>query len=247
MKLHIIGRGVVGSATGSLFSRFGYQVLYTDKGDDHAAVRAAIHFVCTPEGVAPDVVRELMHGIPWVDVPNEGVVIRSSVPPGTTAGLARELGFPFQHNPEFLREATAEADMLESQYIVIGGPVSSRWSLHSLYQSCGKEILWASSTETELLKLVNNAWLSTQVSFWNEVKSIADNLDVNSHHMARLMVKNDSRLSPYGALRHGQAYGGHCLPKDINQLLAVCERLGLSGDLLTAVKTVNTLTKADQP
>ena len=112
MRIHVIGPGVVGMATGRGCERFGHQVVYSDKGHDHQAVQADLTLICTPEAVVPKVVRELGGG-------KGPVVIRSSVPPGTTAQLESETHLGLCHNPEFLREATAEADFLARRQRVL--------------------------------------------------------------------------------------------------------------------------------
>ena len=103
----------------------------------------------------------------------------------------------------------------------------------------GKEIRFCSSVESELLKLLNNAHLASLISWWNEVAPLCRALGVSSHYLARLMVSNDPRISPYGALRHGAPYGGHCLPKDMEQLRCVAEQQGVPTLLLDAVRQVN--------
>lgn len=239
MRIHILGAGVVGRATGRGFERFGHEVLYSDKGDDHNAVRSDITFICTPEGVVPEVVRGLR---------GQGkgpVAIRSSVPPGTTMRLEQETGgrLALCHNPEFLREATAEADFLETPTAIVGytSPDScgTRDVLEGLYDAMGKTVLVCDATESELLKLLNNAHLASLISWWNEAAALCRALGVNSHHLARLMVENDGRISSYGALRHGAPYGGMCLPKDMEQVLHVAESLGVVMPVLTAVRQVN--------
>ena len=55
------------------------------------------------------------------------------------------------------------------------------------------------------------------------------------------MVENDSRISTYGALRHGAPYGGHCLPKDMEQLRLLAEQRGVNPLMLGVVRLVNEL------
>ena len=236
MRIHIVGSGTVGRATGRGCERFGHEVVYTDKGHDHQAVQADLTLICTPEAVVPQVVRELT----WHKGP---VAIRSSVPPGTTAELASERHMGLCHNPEFLREATAEADFLEAKVAIVGfpSPIAQPTvaKLQELYERMGKCVVLCSSAESELLKLLNNAHLASLISWWNEAAGLCRALGVSSHHLARLMVQNDSRISPYGALRHGAPYGGHCLPKDMEQLRGLTDRLGASTRLLDAVRQIN--------
>ena len=236
MRIHIVGSGTVGRATGRGCERFGHEVVYTDKGHDHQAVQADLTLICTPEAAVPKVVRELT----WHKGP---VAIRSSVPPGTTAELASERHMGLCHNPEFLREATAEADFLEAKVAIVGfpSPIAQPTvaKLQELYEGMGKQVVLCNSAESELLKLLNNAYLATLISWWNDVALLCHAVGVNSHHLARLMVENDSRISLYGALRHGAPWGGHCLPKDMEQLRCLAEQQGVATPLLDAVRQVN--------
>lgn len=238
MRIHIVGPGVVGRATGQGFARHGHEVVYTDRGDDHASVWAGIHMVCTPEDAAAGIVRALAAaaGI---------IVVRSSVPPGTCGGLEAALRRPVLHNPEFLREATAEQDFLEAKYAVIGSGASvadcdDTRVLSLLYRSLGKEVIECQTVESEMLKLATNAYLHTLISFWTEMQKLCTACGINSHTLATLAVKNDSRVQPYGALRHGPpGAGGKCLPKDREQILSLAREKGLVMPLLEAAKRVN--------
>lgn len=248
MKIHIVGPGVVGNATAKMFFRFGYSVVTTDQGEQHD-ISSDIHFVCVPEAVAIPVVRELR------DVGGV-VVIRSSVPPGTTDLLSKELQRDIFHNPEFLKEATAEADVVEEQRVVIGTPKTpvnpdflrvSMDFLETLYRTVGKEVIRCSALESETLKLLNNAYLATLISYWGEAYKLCNVMGLNSHRVARMAVENDSRVQSYGAYRHGPpGYGGKCLPKDLDQILALGERFSVKLPLIEAVKVVNEEMKGER-
>lgn len=277
MRISVVGCGVVGLATGKAFARFGHQVSYSDidpKARDRvgdaeftliekgAAIPPAdVHFICVPEDVAPDVVRRFkgtsLHS---------PIVIRSSVPPGTTVKLAKELKRDLWHNPEFLREATSEQDVLWAKYTIVGSTKSydkygrrsgySRFDVidvdlsegsvyappHNLaeaYKDMGVEVFYCTSTESELVKLLTNTYLATLISIWNENKVLCDALGVNSHKVARL-VALDKRVSKYGAYMHGAPYGGRCLPKDIAQTIDLGYEHNIPLELLHTVYRINT-------
>lgn len=248
MRVHIVGPGVVGKATGAMCARFDHEVVYTDKGDDHKAVQADVHFVCTPEEAAEEVVRDLAS--PFAAQPRGNIVIRSSTPPGTTHRLAIAVGKDLIHNPEFLREATAEDDMLYATRVVLGttapavlgreDPPGAR--VADLYHTMGMEVLWLTSEASEMVKLVTNAHLAMLISFWNEISGLCALAGVNSHAIAKV-VAFDPRISQYGAYKHGAPYGGACLPKDVEQLIKFAQwgpppSVSVT-HLLSAVKLVN--------
>lgn len=238
MNITIIGAGVVGKATGEGFKRFGHVVTYRDKGESPVVEDTRIYFICTPEDAVPDIVEKLREA-------NGYTVIRSSVLPGTTSHLQEQFSMPLFHNPEFLREAVAEDDFLYSERTIVGYSWQSdttglhKREIEKLYNSIGKSVVWCDPIESEMAKLITNCHLATLISFWNELKVLCDSLEVNSHRVARL-VTLDSRISWYGAYKHGARYGGRCLPKDIDQILGLARDLSITLPLLEAAKNQNT-------
>lgn len=240
MRLNIIGPGVVGTATGEGFRRFGHEIVYSDKGEGVDA-GADLHIVCTPEGSVPDVLEAIY------DVADLAtVVVRSSTPPGTLSKISKEHQVNIWHNPEFLRERNAQEDFLSAQYAIVGHAGAYEGSdgmeacflLDGLYAQMNIPVAYCSSTDSEMVKLVTNSHLATLVSFWNEVGAICSAAGLNSHAVARLVMM-DPRVSPYGAIMHGAPYGGSCLPKDLTQLVDVAASLDVAPTLLRAVKLVN--------
>lgn len=250
MRIAVIGAGVVGTATGLGLARFGHQVSFGDTspealekvaGGGHSIwlfgeeppPQADIYLVCTPEDAVRDVIKALA-------LAQGDLVIRSSTLPGTTEGLAGLLDRPIFHNPEFLREATALDDFLHTRFTLLGraGGMQGGTKLESVYRQMGIRIVWTSATMSELVKLAINNYLATLVSYWNQVHLLCDKVGVNSHNLARLATQ-DPRVEHYGAYKHGEAYGGACLPKDLDRMLGFYREKGVEPVLLEAVKAVN--------
>ena len=241
MLIHIVGAGVVGKATGGEFARFDNKVIYSDI-DEWASQhdQSDLHFICTPEQTVPKVVQTLIEHEVRGDI-----VIRSTVPPRTTWETAYKINRPLWHNPEFLRAAIAEDDFLHSKYTLVGyaNPIKDESpklfdGYEATYGRMGIDPVLCSSTESELAKLITNSYLAMQISFWNEIEELSNNLGVNSHTVARLVTR-DNRISHYGAYKHGSPYGGFCLPKDLKQLKDVSEQEGLNLFLFDAIEKVN--------
>lgn len=248
MKIAVIGAGVVGTATGLGLDRFGHEVSFGDisapalekVAEGHSIwlfgqeppPQADIYLVCTPEDAVPDVMKALA-------LAQGDLVIRSSTLPGTTEALAGLMGRPIFHNPEFLREATALDDFLNSRFTLIGRAGGAGGTkLESAYRQMGIRIVWTSATMSELVKLAINNYLATLISYWNQVHLLCDKVGVNSHNLARLATQ-DPRVEHYGAYKHGEAYGGACLPKDLDRMLGFYREKGVEPVLLEAVKAVN--------
>ena len=245
MNIRIVGPGVVGRATGEFFRRYGHEVDYSDEGENPYQETGDIYFICTPEEAVPEVVAELIPQLKNNSGIWASVVVRSTTPPGTIKALADSYTYEIIHNPEFLREASAEQDVATDGHAILGIPNDhtageSFTTVSDLYESTGLQVVTVSSTASELLKLITNSYLATIISFWNEVSQICDGLEINSHLVGRLATL-DPRITPYGALMHGSAYGGNCLPKDLEQLTQFARTAGHPTTLLEAVELVNIL------
>ncbi|MHA1409168.1 MAG: NAD(P)-binding domain-containing protein [Candidatus Odinarchaeia archaeon] len=246
MRIQIIGAGTVGKATGEGFFRFGHKVVFCDVNkeklqqfkregfevSEKPVSKGDVHFVCTPEGVVEKVVDELstFDGL---------IVIRSSVLPGTTKRLAEKHGRHISHNPEFLRAAMASWDVLNPDRIVIGECCENHGDvLEKLYKPLRAPIVRVDPTTSEMIKLASNAALSAYISFWNEIHKICGIIGVNSHVVGKISSM-DRRISEYGASMHGKAFGGACLPKDLDHLTEFSEEKGYTPELLKAIKNLN--------
>jgi UDPglucose 6-dehydrogenase len=242
----LVGVGTVGGATGRGFLRLGHDVTFYDildtkrselrkqgyKVSDTLDFNADIIFICVPEGKVEEVVSQL---------PTQPLkVIRSTVPPGTTRRLQTKSYYNHVcHNPCFVREAVADYEFMNPHRIVIGQCCRAHGDLlEELYKPLRAPIVRVDPTASELIKLASNAYLATQVSFWNQIHLIAEKLGVNSHVVGKACML-DPRVSPYGASIHGEPYGGKCLPKDLEQLRLAATKLGVHTLLLDAVKEVN--------
>ena len=246
MNIQVIGAGIVGRAAGEALSRFGHRVIFYDidqekilelqsKGFEVSKKpisQADIHFICTPEGVVEKVIDQLttFDGL---------IVIRSSVLPGTTKRLAEKHGRHISHNPEFLRAAMASWDSLNPDRVVIGECCKNHGNiLEKLYKPLRVPIVRVDPITSEMIKLASNATLSSYISFWNEIHKICSMIGVNSHIVGKVSSM-DRRISEYGASMHGKAFGGACLPKDLDHLMEFSEKKGYIPELLKAIKNLN--------
>jgi nucleotide sugar dehydrogenase len=243
MQIQIAGLGVVGKAQAHLMKKLGHKVTGYDvkpvnfpeiQITDEPVVDADLTFICPPEKAVPSVLDYLVKS----KVHNP-YVIKSTIPPGTSQTLMQEYGVHICHNPEFLREETAFEDVLKQEFIIIGECCPEHGDLLAeVYALLGAKIIKTKPNVSETAKLVLNNYLSTLITFWNEVDKICSILKVDTKDVAQL-IKNDERVSEYGTGFFGQAFGGKCLPKDLNQLLTLCYSHGLTPKLFETIKEVN--------
>jgi nucleotide sugar dehydrogenase len=243
MKIQIVGVGVVGGAQAYLASQLGHEVLGVDRGrptSEYARMvkemepDVDITFICTQEGFVPGVITDLMarkvKGL---------YVIKSTVPSGTTRSLMEKYNIHISHNPEFLVEKFSIESVSHPNMIVIGQCCPAHGQiLKSFYAPMGCPVLVSQPTVTETVKLTLNSYLSTQISFWNEIDKVARALEISTKDVADI-VKHDPRVSAYGTEFFGSPFSGKCLPKDMDQLIQVFQRVGADASLFEAMRDFN--------
>ncbi|HQD27624.1 MAG TPA: nucleotide sugar dehydrogenase, partial [Methanoculleus thermophilus] len=174
------------------------------------------------------------------------VVVKSTVPPGTTAGTVMpvvlehagrdDIGFAM--NPEFLREGLAVEDFLHPDRIVIGSRDGrSGDAVAAAYQGISAPVVRCGLTAAEMIKYASNALLATKISFANEVGNVCKRLGIDVYEVME-GVGMDHRVSPH-FLSAGAGFGGSCFPKDVAALVRLAEALGEEPALLRSVLDVN--------
>jgi UDPglucose 6-dehydrogenase len=176
------------------------------------------------------------------------VVVKSTVPPGTTETIVRpavlraakktesEIGFAM--NPEFLREGRAVSDFMQPDRIVIGSNEPRAGDIvQNVYEKIKSPLVRTNLKEAEMIKYVSNAFLATKISFSNEMGNICKRLGIDVYEVMK-GVGLDARIGPQ-FLNAGAGYGGSCFPKDVSALIALAERVGEDPDLLRSVTLVN--------
>ena len=210
-----------------------------------AVVGAELVFLCLPTPAGDDgradlglinaVVDELAN-----EVADDAIfVIKSTVPPGTVAGLRKrlaDLGSPARivSHPEFLREGKALEDFMKPDRIVVGAyDDEDAEAIAGLYQSLDANVVRTDPTSAEMIKYASNSYLAARLTFVNTLANVceavgADVIDVISG------MGMDHRIGPHFP-QPGPGYGGSCFPKDTAALIGVAEDAGYDFELLRAV------------
>lgn len=244
MEINVIGSGVTGYATAETLRRLGHVVRICDVNPDRqhdmegmgflplSPGKGQVTFFCVPEWN----IREALAG-----APPQGIwVVRSTTKPGDIAAMQECFGHHIVHLPEFLREATALADAMSPDRIVIGECCEGHGAVvEGIFSPLLAPLVRVDTHTSEMIKLVSNAHLSTLISFWNEVHAICDAAQINSTLVGKI-VSLDPRISTYGAVLHGRPFGGFCLPKDLDTIIAAGQELHIQPLLLESVREVNT-------
>lgn len=248
IKVGIIGVGMVGAPLARYFQEIsgyarGKDLFLFDidpaKGCDDDINPADVIFISVPSPRAPD-------GSAKIDIVESAVsriigekivVIKSTVPPGTTAAFqVRYPAHKFLFNPEFLTEARAWEHTIRPDRQLVGstpqsedvaGMVSALLPPAPLLSPSDK--LRLSSTEAEIVKYGANIFLTRKVTFANAIYDLTEHHGVNYENV-RLGIASDPRIGPshLDAMAHGyRGYGGYCFVKDTDALIAHCRKMGL--------------------
>jgi UDPglucose 6-dehydrogenase len=277
-RIFIVGSGVVGTATGEGFLAAGHEVTFIDvaparirelesRGYD---VRSELDLSTEPDSFifltlpTPNAgyeydLRAFTAGSTSVGKALKGsaarhtVVVRSTVPPGTTEGLVKKLleensgmvaneGFGLASNPEFLRAVSAAEDFRHPWMTVVASrDPQTVERLRALLSPFGGELrTFTNPAEAEFIKCAHNIFNATKISFWNEMWLVAQQIGLDSDPIAATVAKSaEGSINPQYGIRGGAPYGGVCLPKDTCGFLGFADTIGVDMPLLRATVAVN--------
>jgi UDPglucose 6-dehydrogenase len=270
-KVGICGYGFVGVATESGLQRIpDIEIRVYDKYKDTESLESVVDnsdvlFVAVPTPMNFEtgecdvsIVEEVVDKIDAL-APGKSIVIKSTVPPGTTARLAK--AHPRQNfvfNPEFLTEKNFVQDFIAQDRIILGsacyfpGFDSEVFYLYKDFTKTQEKpavIKVTTSSVAEMVKYMGNCFLATKVSLCNEICEICQALNVDYREVSAL-VGLDTRIGPSHMKvpghdgKHG--FGGSCFPKDLNSLIFLAKECGVDPLVLESVWTKNLLVREER-
>jgi len=121
---------------------------------------------------------------------------------------------------------------------IIGGMTSSCLELgQSLYQQAIQTMVPVSSTRTaEMTKLLENIHRPVNNGLVNEMKIIADKMDINIHEVIRATATKPFGVPPYSP---GPRLGGHCIPIDPFYLTWKAKEYGINTRFIELAGEIN--------
>jgi UDPglucose 6-dehydrogenase len=234
-----------------VLARNSERIRYTLDAGDLADADALFICVQTPPTYSGDAdlsfVWSALDDLPHVER-RQMLVMKSTVPVGTgekvrAALEARGLAnVGYVSNPEFLAEGTAVRDFMKPDRIVIGtNDEKDAAFVESLYSAIKAPVVRTDVASAEMIKLAANAFLSTRISFINEIANVCELVGADVESVAK-GVGLDHRLGPH-FFRAGVGWGGSCFGKDVSALKQLAGNSGYHFQLLAAVIEVNELQK----
>ena len=253
VRIAIIGMGHVGKAMHDLLRQHAEIVTYdASGGEDYpaqelAACDAGIICVDTPMG--EDGACDTSHVHAAVGrLPVATVLLKSTVPPGTTDLLTSTTGKQICFSPEYAGESTYQhpgwpGGPRDVPFMILGGePTARRWFIELFQPVLGpaKVYFQCTAREAEIIKYMENAYLATKVSFVNEFRKICEILGTDWHTVREGWLL-DPRIEPShtAAFASAPGFGGKCLPKDLRAIIRAAADAGYSPALLMEVLSSN--------
>lgn len=279
-KVGVIGVGFVGQAVVTGFETVlgdKVEVLEYDKYKDTESLQRVVDesdilFICLPTPMNEDgscntsIIEEVVQEIYEIADEKKLLVIKSTVPPGTTEKLSEKYPkLDFCFNPEFLTQANFINDFINQDRIIIGIAYGKTMKgspyrkLEKLYEDfienqnrniagglAKTKYIECQPQEAEMLKYVTNTFLATKVSFFNEMYEICQKAEIDFENI-REMLQDDERIGSSHTKVPGPdgqfGFSGACFPKDINALIAYARKIGVDPLVLDSIWTKNLLVR----
>ena len=265
MKIGIIGQGFVGSAVReglkSYYDCFTYD-LDPDKcrnTHDEVVNNTDIIFVCVPtpmrksgecdtrilENAILEIDRALKPGS------NPTLIIKSTVPPGTTDKMNAITNLDVCFSPEFLTEANSFDDFKNQTRIIIGGPRPATGKIKQMFRKAFPTIpIVKTGTKTaEMVKYFTNCFLASKVTFANEMYEICSKHNIDFDKVTEYAL-HDERIGRTHLMVPGpdgdRGFGGHCFPKDLAAMIAFAKQCDVYPNFLLAVQEYNEIYRSDR-
>tara|TARA_Y100000992_G_C21161519_1_gene441312 strand:+ start:34 stop:885 length:852 start_codon:yes stop_codon:yes gene_type:complete len=256
MKVGIVGFGFVGKALkNGLNDNVDCVEIDPKLGSDINDLKChepSIVFICLPTPMKDDGSQNIdlvKDAINKINEFNQDIliVIKSTILPKYVEDITKT-NDNLVINPEFLRENFANEDFINSEIIVFGGEQINCDRLANFYEKhtnciC-KDYINTDAMSASLVKYTINSFLALKVIFFNEMKSVFDNLNSNSEWSDFInSISKDKRMGnshmsvPGPDGRYG--FGGPCFPKDVKALIQYSQEIGSELTLLKKANSIN--------
>jgi len=175
---------------------------------------------------------------------NAVIIVSSQVPVGTCERLASLLladnpNLDLAYVPENLKLGQAIARFMKPEMLVIGANKATVIArVRALFEPIQTRVIEMDLKSAEMTKHALNGFLSTSISFANEIGNICDLIGADAVRVAEAM-KSDSRVGSKALLRPGLGFSGGTLARDLRILQRLGKKYGYDTELINAVIAVN--------
>jgi UDPglucose 6-dehydrogenase len=247
VKAAVIGLGVIGSAQLRLLGDMTH-VAYDIKDDRKYPARAihgcdfAVICVGTPRGEDGRADLTALHAALRRLPVRMPVMVRSTIPPGTTAALEATRACVV-HVPEFMSERPDGVwrEPSDVPFLICGGTRKAiEWFQPVLTQMASGPVWCGSGLEAELVKYTANLFLAAKVTFVNEMSRVCAAFGADWEAVRQGWLQDPrAGISHTQTEGHEPGFGGSCLPKDLAALIGASTDAGYFPAFLNAIEGAN--------
>ena len=181
------------------------------------------------------------------------LVIVSTVMPGATrnylipaleAAAGEKVGSSLQiiYSPEFIAIGSVIKDLHEPDLLLIGTNSEESAKQHNFIMNSIIKSKVVSRLlnfeEAELVKLLINNFITTKITFANQISEFTDLIPGTSASKIAEAIGNDTRIGKK-YLKPGLGFGGPCFPRDTRALVAFAVANNWNSELALAVEKIN--------
>ena len=228
MKINLYGYGFVGKAHYEILKEeYDVNVIdpkYTDMEQADFDPECCIICVSTPEGENGkcdisnilDVVSTIDKSIP--------VLIKSTISLEGWKELKEKYPYhSINFSPEFLRSETYLEDFKNMPMMYLSTEKAKMWA--TLFNPFWKNLKFVvgEAEELILIKYFRNSFLSTKVSFFNQVYDLCQATGINYDEVASGIAQDERIGYSHIAVTEERGFGGHCFPKDTNAIIKTAQ------------------------
>ncbi len=258
-KIVIVGYGWVGQANALALVKMGYPVWfydkaenptihYTDESETYLEIKRANSIaevdtsgtwfiVCVGDRVSEEgeqditLIKSATDALKGIQ---GSVILRSTVLPQKLHELAFDL-----YMPEFLHEKNAVDECLNPFYFVLGTKGNNSLPVFAKeWEQRAYKVFRGTPEEASHIKYLSNIWNSIRIAFVNEMGDSIGNPKTKDD-VKKIEQILDFVFERKSYLRYGQAFDGHCLPKDTRAYIGASQKDGKNVDLLVGAYTSN--------
>lgn len=255
----IVGYGYVGQSMEKLFPEsYIYNEGALKRGCAARVNEQDVAIICVPtpengDGECDTSIVEYV--VRWVRSPF--IVIKSTVPPGTTDRLARKYKKKIVFSPEFVGEGSywipewkylSATDPSHHPFQVLGGDSRTTRVIYDLFLSAvgpTVRILQTNARNAEAMKYCDNIYGAMKVVWANEMFEALRSMGVD-YRAVRELFLNDPRMSEMHTAVYveNRGYGGKCYPKDLSAFIQHSKKHHYQPKFLEAIDEANKRLKA---
>ena len=155
------------------------------------------------------------------EVNAEVYLVKSTLNVGYSNYLKKVTGKRIVHSPEY-SGATQHCTNFEYNYTILGGDKKDCQYIQQIYQEVfdARHVFeFVDNSTAELIKLTENAWLATKVSFFNSIWEYCQEKNI-SYEEVRKCIVLDPRINPAHTFVYDKHpfWDSHCFNKDVPAL-----------------------------